>query len=117
MNAGAIPLPDSTYVDPDKIPWTKLRFSGVEAKVLMEDKATGMSTMLMRWAPGARLPEHVHVAIEQTYVISGSFADRDGVCRAGEYVWRRQGSRHDAWSDEGCLMLAFFLKPNTFFDQ
>ena len=32
------------------------------------------------------------------------------------YVWRRSGSRHDAWTDEGCLMLAFFLKPNTFFD-
>ena len=117
MNAETIRLPDSTapdstYVDPDKLPWTKLRFAGVEAKVLMEDKATGLSTMLMRWAPGARLPDHVHTAIEQTYVISGSFADRDGVCRAGQYVWRRKGSRHDAWTDEGCLMLAFFIQPN-----
>ena len=37
MNAETIRLPDSaapdsTYVDPDKIPWTKLRFAGVEAK-------------------------------------------------------------------------------------
>ena len=44
------------------------------------------------------------------------FSDHDGVCRAGNYVWRRAGSRHDAWTDEGCLVLAFFLKPNTFFD-
>jgi anti-sigma factor ChrR (cupin superfamily) len=33
----------------------------------MENKTTGMSTMLMRWAPGARLPRHEHVAIEQTF--------------------------------------------------
>lgn len=105
---------DSTYVDVDKLPWTQMRFPGVEAKVLMENKTTGMSTVLMRWAPGARLPEHV--AIEQTYVLEGSFADHDGVCRAGQYVWRRPGSRHAAWTDEGCLMLAIFQKPNKFFD-
>jgi anti-sigma factor ChrR (cupin superfamily) len=75
-----------------------------------------MTTLLMRWEKGARLPRHEHVEIEQTYVISGSFADHDGVCRAGQYVWRRKGSRHEAWTDEGCLMLAFFLRPNTFLD-
>jgi len=115
MPPDSTPL-DSTYVDVDKVPWIKTRFPGVETKMLMENKATGMSTQLMRWAPGARLPKHEHVAIEQTYVISGSFADHAGVCRAGQYVWRREGSRHDAWTDEGCLMLAVFLKPNTFFD-
>ena len=110
-------IPDSTYVDVEKVPWTKTRFPGIETKMLMEDMATGMSTQLMRWAPGSRLPRHEHVAIEQTYVIQGSLSDHAGVCRAGQYVWRSAGSRHDAWTDEGCLVLAFFLKPNTFFDQ
>jgi anti-sigma factor ChrR (cupin superfamily) len=82
----------------------------------MENKATGLSTMLMRWAPGARLPLHEHVEIEQTFVLEGSFADHAGVCTAGNYVWRRAGSRHEAWTDEGCLLLAMFLKPNQFFD-
>ena len=108
---------DSTYVDVEKLPWAKTRFPGIETKMLMENKATGMSTQLMRWAPGARLPRHEHVEIEQSYVIQGSLADHAGVCRAGQYVWRSAGSRHDAWTDEGCLVLAFFLKPNTFFDQ
>ena len=115
MNVETLP-PDSTYVDVAGVPWTATRFPGVEAKVLMENKATGMSTVLMRWAPGARLPRHEHVEIEQTFVLEGSFADHAGVCTAGNYVWRRAGSRHDAWTDEGCLMLAFFIKPNTFFD-
>lgn len=107
MNAETF-IPDSTYVDVPSIPWKPTRFPGVEAKTLMENPATGMSTVLMRWAPGARLPQREHVAIEQTFVLEGSFVDHRGVCRAG--------SRHDAWTDEGCLMLAFFLKPNTFFD-
>ena len=114
MNVGIIP--DSTYVDVPGVPWNKTRWPCIESKVLMEDKATGMTTLLMRWEKGARLPRHEHVEIEQTYVISGSFADHDGVCRAGQYVWRRNGSRHEAWTDEGCLMLAFFLRPNTFLD-
>jgi anti-sigma factor ChrR (cupin superfamily) len=109
-------IPDSTYVDVASTPWQKTRFPGVEAKTLMEDKATGLSTMLMRWAPGARLPLHEHVEIEQTFVLEGSFADHAGVCTAGNYVWRRAGSRHEAWTDEGCLLLAMFLKPNQFFD-
>jgi anti-sigma factor ChrR (cupin superfamily) len=109
-------VPDSTYVDVDAIPWQPTRFPGVEAKTLMENKATGMSTVLMRWAPGAHLPRHEHVEIEQTYVLAGSFADHAGVCTAGNFVWRRKGSRHEAWTDEGCLLLAVFLKPNTFFD-
>ncbi len=114
MNAGTM-IPDSTYVDVPSIPWQPTRFPGIEAKTLMANN-TGMSTVLMRWAPGAWLPHHEHVAMEQTFVLEGSFADHAGVCRAGNYVWRRPGSRHDAWTDEGCLVLAFFLQPNIFFD-
>lgn len=107
----------SRYVAVDAVPWTATRFSGIEMKTLMEDKQTGMLTVLMRWAPGARLPMHEHVRIEQTYVLQGSFADHQGVCTAGNYVWRPAGSRHEAWTDEGALVLAFFLSPNRFFDQ
>lgn len=108
-------VPDSTYVDIAALPCQPTRFPGIDCKILMENKATGLQTMLMRWAPGARLPYHEHVAVEQTFVLEGSFSDQDGTCRAGNYVWRRAGSRHDAWTDEGCLVLAFFLEPNTFF--
>jgi anti-sigma factor ChrR (cupin superfamily) len=110
-------IPDSTYVDVDKLPWQPTRFPGIESKTLMENKDSGLATLLMRWAPGARLPRHEHVEIEQSFVLQGSLIDRAGVATAGNYVWRRAGSRHDAWTEEGCLVLAFFLKPNKFFDQ
>ena len=37
-------------------------------------------------------------------------------CKAGEFVWREQGSRHVAWCPEGGLMLAIFQVPNKFFE-
>ena len=118
-----IPLPttspdlSSHYVDVAAIDWQPTRFPGVEWKILMQDEASGMMTALMRWAPGARLPLHEHVEIEQTWVISGSFEDHQGRCTAGNFVWRPKGSRHEAWTTEGAVMLAVFLRPNTFFDQ
>ena len=107
----------SRYVDVDGVAWVATRFPGVELKVLMEDKATGLLTALTRFAPGAVLPDHEHVEIEQSYVIEGSLADAEGVATAGQYVWRPAGSRHTARSPDGCIVLSFFLKPNRFFDQ
>jgi len=107
----------SRYVDVATVAWEKTRFEGVEWKILMEDKERGLLTALMRWAPGARLPLHEHVEIEQTWVLEGSFEDHQGVCTAGNYVWRPRGSRHEAWTRDGAVMLAVFLSPNRFFDQ
>jgi anti-sigma factor ChrR (cupin superfamily) len=106
----------SRYVDIDQLAWTPTRWPGIDLKVLMEDKQTGLLTALTRFAPGAVLPYHEHVEIEQTYVIEGSLIDAEGEAKAGQYVWRPAGSRHDALSPNGCTVLSFFLKPNKFFD-
>jgi anti-sigma factor ChrR (cupin superfamily) len=106
----------SRYVDVAALPWTPTRFKGVEIKVLMEDSATGLLTALTRFAPGAALPDHEHTEIEQSFVLEGSLVDHEGAATAGNYVWRPAGSRHDAHSPEGCVVLSFFLKPNKFFD-
>ena len=44
----------SRYVDVAGLPWAPTRFKGVEIKVLMEDKETGLLTALTRFAPGAK---------------------------------------------------------------
>jgi len=102
--------------------WQKTRFPGCEAKTLLLDKATGLVTALMRFAPGAVLPEHEHVKIEQTYVLEGRLVDKEGpdaglAVGPGEFVWRPAGSRHVAWCPEGGLMLAIFQVPNKFFER
>lgn len=107
---------DSRFVNVNELPWEDTKFPGVKAKTLLVDKSTGLLTALLKMDPGARLPDHEHVLIEQTFVIEGSLVDRDGECTAGNYVWRPAGSRHAAHTPGGGLMLAMFQVPNRFFD-
>ena len=108
----------SRFVEVAKLPWEKTRFAGVEMKTLLVDRETGVVTALMKFAPGARLPDHEHVLIEQTYVLEGSLICGEGECKAGDYVWRPAGSRHVAWAGaQGGLMLAIFQIPNKFHEK
>lgn len=106
----------SRFVDVDGLPWETTRFPGIETKTLFVDKATGSVTALIRMAPGARLPDHEHPLAEQSFVLEGVLADDDGVCTAGNFVWRPAGSRHQAWSPDGALVLGIFQVPNRFFE-
>ena len=108
---------DSRYLDVDALPWKPTQVEGIDMKILLQDKETGLLTALFRWQPGTRLPLHEHVEVEQTYVLEGSIVDEEGECRAGQYVWRPQGNRHVATSPNGALVLSFFLKPNIFLDH
>jgi anti-sigma factor ChrR (cupin superfamily) len=104
----------SVYVKPQEIDWRPTQFEGISIKVLYEDKAKGEMTCLLKWRPGATLPMHKHPEIEQSWVLEGSFSDHDGICRAGEYVWRHPGSCHQTHSAEGAVILAIYRKPNLF---
>jgi len=111
----------SHIVRPAAMEWQKTRFPGCEAKTLLFDRSTGLMTALMRFAPGAVLPDHEHVKVEQTYVLEGKLVDKEGPAQGlevgpGEFVWREPGSRHVAWCPEGGLMLAIFQVPNKFFE-
>lgn len=107
----------SRFVDIAALPWEKTRFPGVDMKTLVFDRASGVATALMRMAPGAKLPDHEHVLIEQTYVVEGSLVCGEGECKAGDFVWRPAGSRHAAWGGpKGGIMLAIFQIPNKFFE-
>ena len=108
---------ESRYVDPEDLPWEETPYRGVEIKVLLRDEDTGLLTALFRWAPGAVLPLHEHVDIEQTYVLEGRLVDHEGEARAGQFVWRPKGNRHAARAPEGALMISFFLRPNIFLHE
>ena len=116
----ALPPLASRLVDVEALPWQGTRFAGIEVKTLLFDRASGLATSLLRMAPGATLPEHEHVLIEQTWVIEGHLVDRSGPdegieCKAGQFIWRPAGSRHSAWSPNGALLLGMFQMPNKFF--
>ena len=108
----------SRFVEVANLPWKKTRFAGVEGKTLLADRETGMATVLVKFAPGARLTDHEHMRIEQTYVLEGSLVCGEGECKAGDFVWRPAGSRHEAWGGpKGGLMLAIFQIPNKFYEK
>ena len=104
----------SRYVSMEALPWRPTSFPGVDIKVLLEDKDTGLMTTITRMAPGAVLPLHEHVGVEQTYMLEGRLVDDEGEVKAGEYVWRPAGSTHVATAPEGALLLGMFLRPNRF---
>jgi anti-sigma factor ChrR (cupin superfamily) len=106
----------SVYVNPNAMDWVPSQFPKIQMKVLYRDDDKGEMTVLLKWEPGATLPFHRHPEIEQSYVLEGSFYDHDGICRAGEFVWRQSGSLHETKSDEGCLLLAVYRKPNVFYN-
>ena len=105
---------DSRYVAVDSLPWKPTPCPGIDMKILLEDKESGLMTALFRWQPGAELALHEHVEVEQTFVIEGSLIDEEGEVTAGNYVWRPKGNCHIAKSPNGALVLSMFLKPNIF---
>ena len=108
---------DSRFVDVAGLPWEDTKFPGVKAKTLLVEPSSGLLTVLLKMEPGARLPDHEHVLIEQTYVLEGELVDPDGVCTSGNFVWRPAGTRHAAYTPKGGLMLAVFQVPNKFFER
>jgi anti-sigma factor ChrR (cupin superfamily) len=107
----------SRYVEVEQLPWKPTQAKGIDMKILLQDKETGLMTALFRWQPGARLPLHEHVEIEQTFVLQGSIVDDEGEAREGNYVWRPRGHRHYAVSPHGALVLSMFLRPNIFLEE
>ncbi len=111
-----LPPMASRFVDVSQLPWTKTAYPGVEAKTLLVDKPSGLLTVLLKMAPNARLPDHEHVLIEQTYLLQGTLVCAEGTVTAGNFVWRPAGSRHEAAAGpEGNLSVAMFQLPNKFF--
>ena len=117
MQHDALGAIGSRYVDVASLPWKETKYPGVKVKVLLEDTDTGLFTALFHWEPGAKLPLHEHVGIEQTYVLEGSLADDEGECTEGNFVWRQPGSRHVAVAPKGALLLAMLQKPNIFLED
>ena len=107
------PSPPSCYVDVIGAPWQTSQFPGIQHKILYSDQA-GMSALLFRLAPGAVVPLHEHTGIEMTYVLEGSLEDGEGVCTAGNFVWRPAGNTHVARAPKGALILGVFTRPNQF---
>jgi anti-sigma factor ChrR (cupin superfamily) len=59
---------------------------------------------LVRWAPGTRFQAHTHWGGEEIFVIEGTFSDELGDYPAGTWIRSPHLSRHQPFSDPGCLI-------------
>jgi len=105
--------PPSVYVDVVNAPWEASKFPGIQHKIMYSDDG-GMAAILFKLAPGAVVPLHEHTGVEMTYVLEGSLQDDEGVCAAGNFVWRPAGNTHEAVAPNGAVILGLFMKPNHF---
>ncbi len=107
----SMPIPMGIYKDIQNMPWEPSRLPGSMQKTLYSDPESGRLTVLVKMEPGGVIPYHEHTELEQTYVLEGSLEDDQGVCTAGNFVWRPPGSRHEARCPNGATFIVFFLKP------
>lgn len=63
------------------------------------------ATSVVRYAPRAQFPTHVHGGGEEIFVLEGIFSDEQGDYPAGSYLRNPPGSAHAPFSREGCTLL------------
>jgi anti-sigma factor ChrR (cupin superfamily) len=72
------------------------------------DRDTGQGSYLMRMQPGAVTIEHEHPFMEEFLVLEGDLVDSDGtVFGVGDFVSYVPGTRHNSWTEGGCLLAVF----------
>jgi len=98
--------PDTKRVirDTDAMDWLPMPPEGITAKPLYGSDDFPERMSLIRFAPGARSPDHAHPAGEEIFVVEGSLEDEHGRYPTGTWLRQPPGSRHAPWSDEGCVL-------------
>lgn len=94
--------------------WRDLAFApfhpGVEIARLYGD-GSGASAAVLRYAPGASVPEHEHLGYEHVIVLDGAQSDAAGTYAAGCVVVNPPATRHKVASAAGCVALLIWEKP------
>lgn len=86
--------------------WQVSPSGGVTRRML--DRVGGevaRATSVVRYAPGAQFPTHVHGGGEEILVLEGIFSDEQGDYPAGSYLRNPPGSSHAPFSRDGCMLL------------
>ncbi|NEQ55184.1 MAG: transcription negative regulator ChrR [Leptolyngbya sp. SIO3F4] len=95
---------------PGRLTWEPFR-PGIEIYRLYGDGQQGPAAALLKYDPGATVPEHGHTGYEHIIVLSGAQQDHRGNHTAGTLVINPPDSSHDVVSDEGCIVLIIWEKP------
>ncbi|MEQ3626867.1 MAG: cupin domain-containing protein [Celeribacter sp.] len=93
---------------------------GVEICHLHRDQSDAVSSphwALLRYAPGASVPEHLHTGLETILVLEGAQGDAAGTYPAGTMVLNPEGSSHAVQAAQGCVVLIQWARPVEILDD
>jgi anti-sigma factor ChrR (cupin superfamily) len=102
-------LPDG-WRDAD---WQPFR-DGVEISPILDGAP---AVALLRYAPGAGVPAHLHQGMETILVLDGVQSDERGRYPVGTLILNPEGTAHRVWSDEGCVVLIQWNRPVQFLEE
>lgn len=89
----------------DQGEWEQM-LEGVMVKTLHQDETTGLRTSLVRMSPGARLPAHRHIGVEQFYILEGDCHVQGELLGPGDFHIAESNTVHDSTSTvNGTLFL------------
>ncbi|HAQ36271.1 MAG: hypothetical protein CMF74_04350 [Maricaulis sp.] len=88
-------------------PW-RSHLGGVSARKVKRLCEPGVDARLFRFEPGAAIPKHDHAGDELTLVLSGGFADENGIYHRGDVSTGRAGEPHQPMGlpGEPCICFA-----------
>ena len=89
-------------IDTRAADWTPVSPAGLSRVVL--HRHGGERVDLVRFMPGARVPEDPHPGGEELLVLEGVLSDEAGHYPAGTWVRDPPGSAHAPFSENGCLI-------------
>jgi anti-sigma factor ChrR (cupin superfamily) len=90
---------------------------GVEIWRLYGDETSGASAAVLRYAPGASVPEHIHQGYEHVLILEGEQCDHRGAYPVGTFIVNLPGTRHAVSSPKGCVALLIWQHPVRFVDN
>lgn len=96
---GATPLVSNQWIEPE---WLEVG-PGISCKILATDEKRHRVSMVVRLAPGAEYPPHVHAGIEELHLLDGELWIDERKHYPGDYNRAERGT-HDkrVWSETGC---------------
>lgn len=97
--------------------WKHLEFQpfkpGIEVHFVLRGEP---EIAILKYAPGAAAPLHLHPAPESILMLDGSQSDERGTYHAGDLVVNLPGSQHSVKSTDGCVALLQWAKPVEFLE-
>lgn len=72
---------------------------------------------LLKYAPGAKVPLHLHTGLETILVLAGSQSDEWGTYQTGDLVLNPEGTTHSVRSEDGCVVLISWERPVKILDE